>query len=171
MFHFRGADAEGQRAECAMGRGVRITADDGGAGQSEALFRADDMHHALAFVVHLEIGDAELGAVIFQRLHLNAAGFVFDALQAVFGGGHVVVGHGQGEFRVAHFAAGGAQALEGLRAGDFMHQVAVDIEQARAVVLLVHQMGGEDFIEEGLWFVGLCHVVCLQMERVRIQGN
>ena len=128
------ADAEGQRAEGAMGRGVAVAADDGHAGLGQALLRADDVHDALADIVHGEIGNAELGAVLLQRLDLDARFLLDDALGAV-GGRHVVVGHRERCVRPAHLAAGHAQALEGLRAGHLMHEVPVDIDQAGAVVL------------------------------------
>ena len=56
-----GADAVRQRAERAVGRGVRIAADDRHAGQRRALLRADHVDDALAQVVHLELGDAVAG--------------------------------------------------------------------------------------------------------------
>ncbi len=46
----------------------------------------------------------------------------------------------------AHLAAGQAQALEGLRAGDLVDQVAVDVEQAGAVVRGVDDMGVPDLV-------------------------
>jgi hypothetical protein len=51
-----------------------------------------------------------------------------------------------------HFAAGRAQALEGLRAGDFMHQMPVDINERGAVGLLVDQMVVPHFVVESAWF-------------------
>jgi hypothetical protein len=45
------ADAEGQRAEGAMRRGVAVAADDGHARQGEALLRPDDVHDALPLSV------------------------------------------------------------------------------------------------------------------------
>ncbi len=59
VLDFRGADAVGQRAERAMRRGVAVAADDGGAGQREALLGADDVDDALALVELVEIFDAE----------------------------------------------------------------------------------------------------------------
>ena len=47
-----GADAVRQRAEGAVGGGVRIAADDRHAGQRRALLRADHVDDALALVVH-----------------------------------------------------------------------------------------------------------------------
>ena len=67
-----GADAEGQRAERAMGRGVAVAADDGRAGQGEAQLRADDVDDALAHVEDREVGHAELVDVLLQRLDLDA---------------------------------------------------------------------------------------------------
>ena len=104
MLDFGGADAEGQRAERAMGGGVAVAADDGGAGQGPALFRPDDVHDALADIVHGEIFDAEIAGVLLQGLDLRAAFRIGDALVAVLGG-HIVVGHRQGQFRAAHLAA------------------------------------------------------------------
>ena len=146
VLHFRGADAERQRPEGAVGGGVGIAADDGQAGQGEALLRADDVDDALALVGHGEIGDIEVGAVLVQGLHLDPRFGVLDAGRAV-GRGYVVVGHGQGGVGPSHRAPGGPQALEGLRAGHLVHQVAVDIEQAGAVVLHVHQVAFPNLVE------------------------
>jgi hypothetical protein len=55
-----------------------------------------------------------------------------------------VVGHGDGLVGRAHGAARHAQPFEGLRAGDLVHEVAVDIEQAGAVLGLVREMGVPD---------------------------
>jgi hypothetical protein len=149
MLDFRRADAMRQRAESAMGRGVAVAADDRHARQGEALLRADDVHDALAAVLLGIIFDAEIGGVLGQRFNLDAAFLVLDAVHAVRRSRHVVVDHGQRLFRVAHLAAGHAQAFEGLRAGHFVDQVAVDIEQAGAVVLPVDHMVIENLVVEG----------------------
>ena len=135
-----GADAECQCAERAVGRGMRVTAHHSHAGQGQPLFGADDVDDALADVVHPEFGDTELGAVGVERLHLQARYRVGDALAAV-GGRHVVVGHGDGRVNAARRAVGQFQPLERLRAGDFVHQMAVDVEQRGAVGLDVHDVG------------------------------
>ena len=151
MFDFRGADAKSQRAESAMGRGMGIAANDGGAGQGEALFGPDDMHDALTNVVHGQIFDAEVSRVLFQGFDLDARLFVLDALGTV-GGGNVMVGHGQSGLGVADLAAGGAQTFERLRAGHFMDQMAVDIDQTGAVILDIHKMAVPDLFEQGARF-------------------
>ena len=61
-----------------------------------------------------------------------------------------MVGHRQGQFRAAHLAAIGTQAFEGLGAGHFMHQVAVDIEDGRLSRLLIHQMRVPDLVVQRL---------------------
>jgi hypothetical protein len=79
---------------------------------------------------------------------------------AALGGGHVVVRHGDGLFRRAHLAAGHPQALEGLGAGHFVHQMAVDVEEAGAVFGLMDDVVVPDLVIEGtrsghgshLWF-------------------
>ncbi len=63
-----------------MRAGVRVAADHRHAGQGGALLRSDHVHDALAQVVHAEFGDAELAAVVVQRIDLRARDRVVDAL-------------------------------------------------------------------------------------------
>ena len=145
------ADAVRQRAEGAVGRGVRIAADDGGAGKREALLGADHVHDALAAVALMVILDAELAGVLGECRHLERGFGVVDAKGAV-GGRHVVIDHGKRLLRRPHLAPGHAQALEGLRARHLMHEMAVDIEQAGAVRRLVHQMLVPDLVVQRAGF-------------------
>ena len=62
--HLGGADAEGDRAEGAVGRGVRVAAGDRGAGLGDALLRADDVDDALLAGGEVEVGDAEVIRVL-----------------------------------------------------------------------------------------------------------
>jgi hypothetical protein len=57
-----------------------------------------------------------------------------------------VIDHGQRFLRRANLAAGGAQTFEGLRRGHLMDQMAVDIEQAGAVIGFVNQMIVPDLV-------------------------
>ena len=143
------ADAVRQRAEGAVRRGMAVAANDGRAGQREALLGADDVHDALALVVLVEVLDAEVARVLGQRLDLDAAVVVVDALGAI-GRRHVVVDDGQRLLRRAHLAARHAQAFERLRAGHLVDEVAVDVEQARAVVLALDHVIVEDLVVECL---------------------
>jgi hypothetical protein len=73
-----GADAEGERPEGSVGGGVRVAADDGAAGLGGAEFGADHVDDALVAVLHVEELDAELGAVLTQRVDLRGGDLVGD---------------------------------------------------------------------------------------------
>ena len=67
------ADAVRERAEGAVRGGVAVAADDGHAGEREALLGADDVDDALAAVELVEILDAEVARVLGERLDLQRA--------------------------------------------------------------------------------------------------
>ena len=171
MLDLAGADAERQRAEGAVRAGVRVAADHRHARQRGALLRADHVHDALARVAEREIGrSAELGDVGVQRSTCRRE--TGSAMPCVpVGGRRVVVGGGDDRLDAPRLASGQLQALEGLRAGHFVHQVAVDIEQRRAVGFLVHDVGVPELVVKRLrfhvfslripafWGRGLCHKV------------
>ena len=123
-----GADAERDRAERAVGAGVAVAAHDRHAGLGEAELRADDVHDALLDVAERVQPDAELLGVAAQGLDLGARDRVGDRLVPVEGRDVVVLG-GQGEVGTAHLPSGEPQAVEGLRAGDLVDEVEVDVEQ------------------------------------------
>ena len=145
MFDLRRADAEGQRPEGAVRGGVAVAAHHGHAGLGEALLGSDHVHDALADVVHAVERHAEVARVALERLDLVARQRIGDALAAV-GRRHVVVGDGNGGVRPAHPAARRAQAFESLRAGDLEKEMTVDIEQHRAVVLLLDDVALPDLV-------------------------
>ncbi len=145
MLYFRGADAERQRAERAVGGGVGVAADDGHPRQRHALFRSDNMHDALKRVVQVIQLHAELGAVLDQFLHLDA-GHLAAGVDVAGLGGHVMVHGGEGLARLADFAAHGAQAVERLRRRHFMHQMTVDIQQRGFIRRFVHQVRVEQLL-------------------------
>ena len=147
------ADAEGECAESAVSTRVAVAADDHGARLRQPLFRADDVDDALAMVAHAEFVEAEFGTVGVQGLDLGARDRIDDAGLTV-ASRHVVVGSRQHRARPPHLAAGQLQALEGLRAGHFMHQMAVDIDQRGAVGFLADDVGVPEFVVEG---AGGCH--------------
>ena len=68
---------------------------------------------------------------------------------AAVGGRDVVVDDGERALRVADLAAGHAQAFEGLRAGHFVHEVAVDIDERRPVTIVGDQVVVPDLVVEG----------------------
>ena len=73
MSDLGGADAEGERAEGAMGAGVAVAADDGLARLRQAELRADHVHDAALLAAAAEQLDAELGAVALQLRDLPGA--------------------------------------------------------------------------------------------------
>ena len=58
-----------------------------------------------------------------------------------------MVRRGEGEFRSADFAIGKSHAVKRLRAGDFVHQVTVNVEQC-GFVSLADDMTRPDFVEQ-----------------------
>ena len=127
------ADAVGERAEGAVGRGVAVPADDRRARKCEALLRPDDVHDALPRVELVVIFDAELARVPGQLLDLRAALRIGDAAPAV-GGLDVVVDNGQRLFRRANLAPREAKAFEGLRARHLVDEMPVDIDEGEAAM-------------------------------------
>jgi len=77
---------------------------------------------------------------IWSALSLSRIGL------AAVGGRHVVIDHQQRLVGRVHLAAGQPQALERLRRRHLMDDVAVDVEQAGAVRLLIDQMVGPDLV-------------------------
>ena len=144
MLDLRCADAESQRAERAVRAGVAVTANDGHAGLGKSQLGSDDVHDAAVFRSHVEQLNAELAAVLAQRLpsalRRSARGWERERR-----GRDVVVDGGDGAFRPAHLAARGAQALEGLRRGDLVNQVQVDIKQRRLVGGFAHYVASQSF--------------------------
>jgi len=131
-----------------VGAGVGIAAHQGHAGLGEALLRADDVNDALAPVIHAELVEAEVVAVGVQGLHLGAGYCIGDARVAIRGG-DVVVRRGQHGIDAPQLAAVHAQALEGLGAGHFMHQMPVDVDQGRAVGLHVDHVVVPQLVVKG----------------------
>ena len=143
-----GADAEGERAEGAVGRGVAVAADDRHAGLGPALLGTDDVDDALVGVAHRVAGDAELGAVVVE--HLRAAGprsgrppacrcrwsgTLWSAVATVRSGRRTV-------------APGQPQPVEGLGRGDLVDQVQVDEEEVRLALGRVDDVGVPDLLAE-----------------------
>ncbi len=159
MLDLAGADAEGQRADAAMRGGVAIPTHDRRTGEREALFRPDHMDDALFGRGGVDVVDAEGRRIRLQRGELGGALRVLDR-QAVAsgigarGGRQIVVGNGQRQVGAAHFASRQPQRFEGLGTGDLVHQMAVDIEDARAIVAALDHMGVPDFFIKRARFAG-----------------
>src|SRR5580704_2674306 len=101
--------------------------------------------------------DTELRAVLAQRLELGARHRVGDraagsgqghAGTGDAGGRHVVVLGSDGQVGPAYLAVGRAQPVEGLRAGDLVDEVEVDIEQVGLAFRATHHVGVPDLLGE-----------------------
>jgi hypothetical protein len=77
-----------------------------------------------------------LSSFLMPSLRSGEVGTLWSTTASVFSG-------------CADLAAGHAQALEGLRARHLVHEVAVDVEQAGAVVLAVDHVVVENLVVEG----------------------
>src|SRR6202048_1782313 len=126
-----------------------------GAGQRETLLRADDVHDTLPAVELVEIFKPEELCILGEAGDLCRA-FRVRIWPLAGGGGDVVVDDAQGLVRRTHLAAGQPQALKGLRARDLVHEVTVNIDEARAVGLLIDQVIFPDLVVKGAGHVGSC---------------
>ena len=148
MLDLGGPNAVGERAEGAVRGGVAVPADQRGTGQREALLRTDDVDDALALVELIEIFEPEQLGVLGEIGDLRGALRVGIGRLAVRGR-HVVIDHAQRLFRRPHLAAAQAQTFERLRARHLVHEMAVDIDEAGSVGLLIDQMVVPDLVVEG----------------------
>ncbi len=128
VLHFAGADAEGERAKRPVRGCMRVAADHGHAGLSEAVFRADDVNDAVPVAEIVEQRDAEILAVRAELFDLGPSDSVYDG-QRLIGGRRRVIAGGDRQVGPAHLQAALAKTGESLRRGDLMDQVEVDVEQ------------------------------------------
>ena len=131
-----GPDAEGERAECAMGAGVTVAADDGASRLGEAELRADDVHDAAPVVPHPEQLESEFLAIARELTHLSCCGFDRDRhatgdLRRVRGG-RVIHGR-QRPVRAAQPQTACPKHVEGLRRSDLVNEVQIDVQHRRRV--------------------------------------
>ena len=111
MFDFRSADSKSECAECAVGAGVTVAADNRHSGFGDTEFRTYDVDDALFDVSEAVQRHAEVGGVLAQRLELGAADRVGDRLVDVEGRGVVVLG-GEGEVGSTNLTSGQPEALD-----------------------------------------------------------
>ena len=148
VLDLRGADAEGQRSERAVRRRVGVAAHDGHPRQGASLLRADHMDDALTRIAHRVQRDVELGRVGPQHLDLAGRDRVGDGLVDV-GRGHVVVLGRHRQVGPADAALADPEPVEGLWAGDLVHQVEIDVEQVGLARRLVHDVAIPHLLRQG----------------------
>ena len=137
------SDAEGQRAQPAMGAGMAVAADDQATGQAEAEFGSDDMDDALAGLVDIE--------------HLDAAGRGFDPQRrqqllpdldgagAAMRGRNRVVRRREGQFGIMNRKVAALEVEQAARAAEIVQQMAIDMEQIGIVADMGDDMLVPDF--------------------------
>ena len=141
------ADPEGQRPERAVGRRVAVAADDRHARLGQAQLRADDVDDPLGLRAVGVDRDPELGAVGLQLLHLGG-GHRVDDREAARRGRRGVVGGRDRALGAADAEPAGAQAREGLRAGDLVDEVEVDGEDGGRALVLGDDVVVPDLLDE-----------------------
>ena len=109
------------------------------------------MNDTLPLVAQAEVGELEILDVLLEGLALCSAVVLLDEVAdvlEVFPGGsrHVVIGGDKGVVGTANLAAGVPQALESLWRGDFVHQVAVNVDDTGTAILFVNDVVFEDFV-------------------------
>src|SRR5216683_1003150 len=148
MLGLRRADAEGERTESPVSRGVAIAAYQRQSWKREALLRADDVANTLALVELAIIFQSEQLRVLRQIGNLRGAPGIWIGHRAV-GGRHVVVDHQERLARRVDLEAREPQCRKRLRTIDFVGDVAIDVNQTGAVRLLVDQVVIPDHVVEG----------------------
>src|SRR5699024_8646404 len=132
-----GADAHGDGAEGTVGGGVGVTTHHRHSRLSQAELWSDGVDDALIDVAHRVQADAKLFGVLAQSRDLQARSLVLDVQQVSTDDasrGDVVVLGCDGQVRTTDRAAGLAQPVEGLRRGDLVDEVEVDVQQVRVAV-------------------------------------
>src|SRR5690606_15329969 len=153
VLHLARADAEGERAERTVRRGVAVTADDRLARLRGAALGADDVDDAVLGVAERVAGDAELLAVLHELGELGL-GLVVDDLEALRIGRRRVVHRRDGAVGTADPEAALTETREGLGRRHLVDEVEVDVEDRGAALLLGDDVLFPDFLEKGF---GLAH--------------
>ena len=155
MRHIRGADAERQRAERAMGCCVAVATDDRQARQGQPLFGSNNVDDALARVVEAEHLQLVVRGILGQLVDHPRDVRIGRASLALTGG-HVMVGDREGQIGPRDLALARPQLVEGMERA-FMHEVPVDPEQDVILILLQNIMAAPQLVEQGQRSAG-CHL-------------
>ena len=146
-----GADAERDRAEGTVGRGVGVAAHDRHARLGQPELGADDVDDALLDVAERVEAYAEVGAVLAQRLDLRARDRIGDRLVPVDRRDVVVLGR-EGEVGSTYGAVGETESVEGLRRRHLVEEVEVDVEEVG-----LPRRAADDVLVPDLLGQGLAH--------------
>ena len=143
-----GPDPERQRAERAVGRGVRVAAHDGHPRLGQSELRSDDVDDALSRIADAVERDPELGAIGLELIDLGERHLV-DERQAPVGRRDRVVRGRDGLAGPADADPARAQPGECLRAGHLVDEVEVDGQHRGRTRVLGHHMVCPDLVDDG----------------------
>lgn len=143
-----GADAESDRTERAVRRGVRVAARDRHARLGEPELRADHVDDALLAASRIEEVDAVLATVALELGHHRFGELVGERAPVRIGRDDVVDGR-ERALGMAHAQAHVAQHRERLRARDLVDEVQADEELGVSVRELANGVRVPDCVEEG----------------------
>ncbi len=146
--HLRGADAERDRAERAVGRRVAVAARDRHPRLGQAELRPDHMDDALRAALKIEQPHAVLAAVALERGEHVLRHHV-DERPAHIARRHDVIDGRDRAFRILHPPAPRPKHVERLRAGHLVDEMKTDEQLRLAVGQLADGVGVPDFLEEG----------------------
>ena len=140
----------GQTGESAVRGRVGVAADNGHARQRRAVFRPDHVHDALPVILERKVGErAGFADVAVEGFHLLTGDRIENALLPMIGR-RVVVCRRHNGIHAPQLAAGQFQTFESLRAGDFVNQVTIDVNQRGTVILDVHHVARPQFFVKRL---------------------
>jgi hypothetical protein len=131
------ADAECQRAEGAMRRGVRVAAHDRHARLGQSQLGADDVDDPLVRRADAVERDAELAAVLLEPADLPRGDLVGDR-QAPIGGWNGMVDRGDRLARPSDTQPPRSKPIEGLRAGHLVDEVQVHAQHVGRTIRAGH---------------------------------
>ncbi len=144
------ADAEGQRAEGTVRRGVAVATDDRHPGLRQPEFRPDDMDDAAMGARHAMQGDAELGGIRLHLPDLRRRQRVGDR-HVQRGRRNRVIHRGDGPLGTTHLQPALAKTAESLWRGHLVHEVEVDVEDRRRIGSFGNDVRLPDLFEECFW--------------------
>jgi hypothetical protein len=112
---------------------MAIATDDGHARLGDAQLRSDDVYDALVGMAEAVELDVMFFAVLDELLDLDAGELFLDG-KVLVQGRHVMIRGGYDLFGPEDLDAAFVESVEGLRTGDFMYEVSVDIEYGGAAL-------------------------------------
>ena len=141
-----GADAEGERADRAMRRRVAVAANYDHSGLAQALLGPDHMHDALPAVLEAEQRHAGRPRVSLEILDHGSASGLIDGGEVAAKRRYVMVGRRERTIGTTHRQVPLLKHAESI-ARSVMHEMAIDVQQRRAIQACLDHMRGPDLIE------------------------